>query len=456
MSLYLYNSLSKIKQQFIPIDHNQITMYVCGPTVYDYPHIGNARSIIIYDLLYRLLIYKYSLKSVKYVRNITDIDDKIINQSIMTNQPIIKLTDYFTKAFDNNMGSLNCLRPTFTPKATNHLEQIIELIQILLDKKHAYVSEGHVYFSVKTDPNYGQLIKLSSNQLITQASLVKQTKNNQEDFVLWKPCKKNELELAAFASPWGVGRPGWHIECSAMSHHYLGKTFDIHGGGVDLAFPHHTNELAQSSCAFEVDKIANYWVHNGHLTVNGQKMSKSLDNFITIEQLLASGVAGETIRCALLLTHYRKPLDFNYNILINAKKILDSFYRCFLDNESILIQQDNIQAEILTNLYDDLNTPAAITKMHHLVNKINKTTPNLAKNLLIELKELAKILGLLTHSPTEWFRGNKNQQVDLLIKERNIAKSQHNWQLADQIRAQLKQQGIILEDKKDITSWRYE
>jgi cysteinyl-tRNA synthetase len=424
-------------------------MYVCGPTVYDYPHIGNARSVVVYDLLFRLLQRVYGVESINYVRNITDVDDKINIAAKARQITINKLTQEIIEIFTQDMYSLGCLAPTVEPRATEHIEEMIFIIKKLIDKNHAYIANNHVYFSIKSDPSYGKLAGREIEEMIPGSRInIEKNKLHPGDFVLWKPQDAEDDVSSVFDSPWGKGRPGWHIECSAMSYKYLGSDFDIHGGGADLMFPHHTNEMAQSCCAFEDSKYANYWVHNGFLTVNGEKMSKSLGNFTTVRQLLDNNIRGEAIRLVLLLTHYRKPLDFNDKALSDAKKTLDGFYRIVLENPAIVPQQGQA---------DDLNTPAAITTLHEISKAYNKENDVFKKtNYAQKLKASCNLLGLLSNTPQQWF---SNEDLDInisnLINERNIAKNNKNWAVADQIRNQLKNYNIILEDKIDgTTTWR--
>jgi cysteinyl-tRNA synthetase len=428
-------------------------MYVCGPTVYDFPHIGNARSVVIYDVLYRILINQYGQDKVCYVRNITDVDDKI-NQAAKQKKITIKeLTSYITDIFHSDMSKLNCLSPTIEPKATEHINQMVVIIEKLIASNHAYMVDNHVYFSVESDPHYGLLASRNLDDMIAGARVeVNASKRHPADFVLWKPKDDEDDESSIFPSPWGPGRPGWHIECTAMSNEYLGHTFDIHGGGADLMFPHHTNEIAQSICAFKDSQFAKIWVHNGFLTVNGEKMSKSLGNFITVHQLLADGIEGETLRYLLLATHYRKPLDFNNKSLIDAKKSLDGFYRSI--EEFASTKPSIADKRIVDALLDDLNTSEAIAILHELGKELNKTKD---QELAAKFKASANLIGLLYHNAVEWFgtASSNDAEIETLIAARNQAKLDKNWELADQIRQQLKDKNIILEDKAGGTTiWR--
>ncbi|NCU53025.1 MAG: cysteine--tRNA ligase, partial [Candidatus Fonsibacter lacus] len=371
-SLKIYNTLSKAKEEFIPLNKNLIGMYVCGPTVYDDPHIGNARPLIIFDLVYRILIKKFGKNKVNYVRNITDIDDKIIQRANELKINIGELTKSITDIFLADCKYLNCLNPNHQPKATDHITAMIQMIENLLTKKFAYIKDGNVYFNVNKFKDYGKLSNKNPKELISGSRVeISELKNNPLDFVLWKPSKEKE---PSWQSPWGNGRPGWHIECSAMSEKFLGKEFDLHCGGLDLIFPHHENEIAQSICANDSSIFAKYWMHNGYVTVDGKKMSKSDGNFITINNL-KNNFNGQVVRLSILGTHYRQPLDWNLNILETNKKILDNWYNLYSPSE------DEISDEIFNILLDDLNTPKFITSIHSLYNKA-KTGDDLAKKNL--------------------------------------------------------------------------
>lgn len=447
--LYLYNSISKKKELFTPIHPNKVGMYVCGPTVYDLPHLGNALAVVIYDVLYRLLQLMYGSKNVTYVRNITDVDDKIIIAAKEKCISIQELTQSITNIFQTNMQAINCLNPTFEPKATEHLDEMIEMIQKLLNQGFAYESNNHIYFRVNKFKNYNSLSGRKTSDLIAGARVeISENKENPEDFVLWKP-ENNQDE--AFDSPFGKGRPGWHIECSAMSTKYLGNNFDIHGGGVDLIFPHHTNEIAQSCCANPGSQYAKYWVHNGFLTVSGEKMSKSLGNFITLDQLLKNNIEGEVIRYVLLASHYRKPIDWNEKALSDAKKSLDVFYRVL--EAADFNQECEVSNEFLDALCDDLNTPKCFSLMHEYASEYNKTKDSKFANLMMACGNL---LGFFMKSTKEWFHSIDIDEnyINDLISKRQEAKNNKNWSLADQIREELKKLGIILEDNASGTNWK--
>jgi len=438
MTLQLYNTLTRKKEPFAPIDEKNVRMYVCGPTVYDRPHIGNARSVVVYDVLYRLLCHLYGKEHVTYVRNITDVDDKINAAAKANNEPISALTKRTEQQFHDDMAALNVLTPTHEPHATAHIKQMIAMIEKLIANKHAYAAQGHVLFAVDSYKEYGQLSGRKLDDLIAGARIeVESYKKHPGDFVLWKPADAGDDPSSVFDSPWGKGRPGWHIECSAMSGEYLGGTFDIHGGGADLMFPHHENEIAQSRCADEQSEFAKYWVHNGFLTVNGEKMSKSLGNFITVKDLLDKGVKGEVIRYALLSTKYNEPLDWNEKLLDDAKKTLDKWYRV----KDTVTGKREIPKEFTNALCNDLNFPKAISVMHYAAPE--------------DLMAMASLFGLLEQNPKQWLQGEGAADVQSLIDARIAAKKAKNFAEADRIRKELADQGIVLEDRPDgTTDWR--
>lgn len=443
----LHNTLTRRKDVFTPLDPKHIRMYVCGPTVYDRPHLGNARSVVVYDVLYRVLCATYGKEHVTYARNITDVDDKINAAAKANNEPISALTQRVTEWFHADMAALACLPPTVEPRATAHIPQMIALIESLIAHGNAYESQGHVLFAVDSYAEYGKLSGRKLDELVAGARIeVEGYKRHPGDFVLWKPAEEGDDASSVFDSPWGAGRPGWHIECSAMSHTYLGENFDIHGGGADLMFPHHENEIAQSCCALPGSRFASMWVHNGFLTVNGEKMSKSLGNFVTVHDLLSRGVAGEVIRLAFLMTKYNEPLDWNEKLLHDAKVTLDGWYRRIQDSGS-RIQADkdislNPESRILEPLLDDLNTPKAIALMHGA--KVG------------ELQAMGNMLGLLQQSPEAWFKGSGDDSgIQAQIDARVAAKKAKDWATADRIRKELSDAGILLEDRPDgTTDWR--
>ena len=444
--MYLHNSLTRRKERFVPLDPQHIGMYVCGPTVYDLAHIGNARPIVVFDVLSRLL--RTLFPKVTYVRNITDVDDKINARAKESGEPIGAITARTTADFHADIASLGALPPDVEPRATGHIPEMIEIIEKLIASGHAYPAEGHVLFAVNTDPGYGKLSGHSHDELLAGARIdVAPYKRDSGDFVLWKP---STPDLPGWDSPWGWGRPGWHIECSAMSWRYLGESFDIHGGGSDLIFPHHENELAQSVCAFPGSHFARYWMHNGMLVVNGEKMSKSLGNFFTIREVLAKAPA-EAIRLLLLRAHYRALLDFSDTALTEAKKEIDRFYRAlerFPD-----VPGSELPASVRDALCDDLNTPLALSAMHALADAALGGDFEAARGL----RAAGAVMGLLTSTPEAWFRGgatNDAADIEAAIAERLAARKSRDFARADAIRADLTARGIVLEDGAGGTTWR--
>ena len=446
-NLKLTNSLSKKKELFRPLNQDSVTMYACGPTVYDNPHVGNARTLVVFDTLFRILKMVYG-ENVKYVRNITDVDDKIIEISKKKNISIDTITSNVTKIFHEDCKSLNCLNPTVEPKATEHINEMIEMTKSLIEKKFAYVNDGHVYFSVSSFKNYGKLSNKNLKELKSGTRIeVSNLKQDPIDFVLWKPSSEND---PGWNSPWGRGRPGWHLECSVMSEKYLGKNFDIHGGGLDLIFPHHENEIAQSCCNNSTINFANYWVHNGFVTMNKEKMSKSLGNIISIQDAVKK-YSGPVVRLALLSAHYSQPLDWNDEILNNQKKTLDKWYNLYDENsaESIL--------EVSDTILDDLNTPGFIAKIHELYNEALKGN----KKSKLLFNGACRILGLFNLNKNEWDELKKRKSeiseeiIIQRINERLNAKKNGNFKLADKIRDELFHYGIVIEDQKGKTSWKY-
>lgn len=435
MSIRLSNTLSRRVEEFAPLNPKHVRMYVCGPTVYARPHIGNARSTVVYDVLYRLL--QHDFPKVTYARNITDVDDKINAAATERKISIQQLTQEVTAQFHEDMGALNILRPTIEPKATEHIQAMIALIGKLIEGGHAYVAEGHVLFAVESDKNYGSLSRRPKDEMIAGARVeVAPYKKYPGDFVLWKPASAKDDPSSVFDSPWSKGRPGWHIECSAMASQHLGQDFDIHGGGADLMFPHHENEIAQSTCAHAGSRYARYWVHNGFLTVNSGKMSKSEGNFVTVHDLLQKGVKGEVIRYALMTTRYNEPLDWTQKLLDDAKIVMDRLYRTKGDTPSV------VNEEILDALRDNLNTPKALAVLQKLHGD--------------ELKASANFLGLLEQTPEQWFQGGDidAKWVEDAIRRRDEAKRTRDFKTSDAIRDELKAKGVVLEDGPKGTTWR--
>ena len=447
-SLKIYNTLSRKKEEFTPLNKNSIGMYVCGPTVYDEPHIGNARPLIIFDLVYRILIKNFGKNKVNYVRNITDIDDKIIQRANELKIDINELAKTVTDIFLADCKYLNCLIPNNQPKATENIKGMIQMIENLIVKKFAYIKDGNVYFNVNKFKDYGKLSNKNPKELISGSRVeISELKNNPLDFVLWKPSKDKE---PFWESLWGKGRPGWHIECSVMSEKYLGKEFDLHCGGLDLIFPHHENEIAQSICANDSSIFAKYWMHNGYLTVDGKKMSKSDGNFITINNLKNNNINGQVIRLSILGTHYRQPLDWNLKILEINKKILENWYSLYSPND------DEISNELLNILLDDLNTPKFITSIHSLYNKA-KAGDSTAKK---DLNSALKFLGLFNENQEQFNILRKKSKLDVreiekLIEQRNLARKDKDFKKADIIRLDLEKNGILIEDLNDKTHWKH-
>ena len=452
MPLQIYDTFSNEKKLFEPIDPSNVRMYVCGPTVYDFPHVGNARPVIVFDLLFRLLRRIYGIDNVTYVRNITDVDDKIINAARENNEDIKSLTERTIKFFHDDASYIGALEPTFEPKATDHINDMIDIISCLIDKDYAYVAEDNVLFSANKFSKYGQLSGKNLDDMIAGSRVeVESFKRSSSDFVLWKPSKSSE---PGWDSPWGKGRPGWHIECSAMSEKLLGKNFDIHGGGQDLIFPHHENEIAQSECANN-EKFANYWLHNGFVNVEGNKMSKSEGNFVTVNQLKQK-YQGEVIRLAMISTHYRQPLNWTENNLIECKKTLDKWYQLISEN-NFSFDNEKISSEVINALEDDLNTPKAISILHQLYKDCKSNDKNTVETFLSS----ANFLGILIHTSSEWLSWGKEKlnldekQIELLISERMSARDDGNFEKADKIRNNLEQKGILLEDNEGKTTWRF-
>ena len=446
-SLKIYNTLSRKKEEFTHLNKNSIGMYVCGPTVYDEPHIGNARPLIIFDLVYRILIKNFGKNKVNYVRNITDIDDKIIQRANELKINISELTRTVTDIFLTDCKYLNCLIPNNQPKATDNIAGMIQMIENLLAKKFAYIKDGNVYFNVNKFKDYGKLSNKNPKELISGSRVeISELKNNPLDFVLWKPSKDKE---PFWESPWGNGRPGWHIECSVMSEKYLGKEFDLHCGGLDLIFPHHENEIAQSICANDSSLFAKYWMHNGYVTVDGKKMSKSDGNFITINNL-KNNFNGQVVRLSILGTHYRQPLDWNLKILDTNKKILENWYSFYSPNE------DEISNELFNILLDDLNSPKFITSIHSLYNKAKTGDPTAKK----DLNSALKFLGLFNENQEQFNILRKKSKLDVseikkLVEQRNLARKDKDFKKADIIRLDLEKNGILIEDLNDKTHWKH-
>jgi cysteinyl-tRNA synthetase len=458
MELKLYDTLTREKRVFRPIDPANVRMYVCGPTVYDFAHIGNARPFILFDVLFRLLRHLYGAEHVRYVRNITDVDDKINARAaqeypdLPLNDAIRMVTEKTEKQFHEDMDAVGCLRPTVEPRATEHIAEMRTLIERLVAADHAYVAEDHVLFSVSSMPDYGRLSKRSLDEMEAGARVeVAPYKRSPMDFVLWKPSKPGE---PSWPSPSGIaapGRPGWHIECSAMSWKHLGETFDIHAGGIDLVFPHHENEIAQSRCSFHTPVMANYWMHNGFLQVEGEKMSKSLGNFFTIRDLLAEW-PGEVLRFQMLLTHYRQPIDWTRAASEQAAVALDAFKHASGTANS---GDGTISSSFLEALSDDLNTPQAIAELHRLASEARAGNYQSACNLRAACEFLG--IGLRSIGLQEILKrqrgGIDEIAVKTLIDERAAARMRKDWKESDRIRDELAARGVVLKDSKDGTTW---
>lgn len=431
----LHDTMAREKRVFTPANPERVTMYVCGPTVYNRAHIGNARPAVVFDVLARLLRHVYGADSLVYARNVTDVDDKIIASAASEAVDPSVITRRFEQYYLDDMGALGVVPPTLAPRATENIGEMIAMIARLVETGHAYAADGHVLFHVPSDPDYGALGRRDREAMIAGARVeVASYKKDPADFVLWKP---SEPEVIGWESPWGRGRPGWHIECSAMIGRHLGETIDIHAGGLDLIFPHHENEVAQSRCAHGGAPLARYWVHNGFLSMaDGEKMSKSLGNVVTVGELLAEGHKGETLRLALLSAHYRQPLEWSPQLIAQSRATLDRLYRVVGEAEGAMIEQGVVDA-----LADDLNTPLALSRLA-------------AIDEPAVLKASAAVLGLLEGSASAWFRGEGDARIDALVEARAEAKKARNFAEADRIRADLAAEGILLEDSPTGTTWR--
>ncbi|MDX1421890.1 MAG: cysteine--tRNA ligase [Kiloniellales bacterium] len=456
MPIQLTNTLTKRKEPFKPLDPENVRLYVCGPTVYDFAHIGNARPVVVFDVLYRLLRHVYGADHVTYARNITDVDDKIIKAARENGEPIDALTARTVQAFHDDMAALGALPPDVEPRATQTIPEMVALIARLIERGHAYEADGHVLFHVPSDPHYGCLSHRDREEMIAGARVeVAPYKKDPADFVLWKP---SDGDQPGWDSPWGRGRPGWHIECSAMSAKHLGETFDIHGGGQDLIFPHHENEIAQSTCGTD-GKFARLWMHNGYVIVGGEKMSKSLGNFLTVRQLLDEGLRGEAIRLALLSGHYRQPLDVTREKIAEAKAQLDRLYGALRAAPQTDPASEPDEA-LLAALEDDLNTPQALAVLHATASELNKVKSE-AEQMALASTLLAggALLGLLQREPEAWFKGAASDglydgEVEARIAARAAARQAKDFAEADRIRDELAAEGILLEDGPEGTIWK--
>ena len=456
MTIKLHDTRRGKKVTFEPLQEGTVTMYLCGPTVYNYAHIGNARPAVVFDLLARVLRRRYTLK---FARNFTDVDDKINAASIETGKPINEITETFKRVYNEDMTALGVLPPDVEPSATEHIDEMIAMIETLIEKGHAYEADGHVLFDVETDPEYGSLSKRDLREMIAGARVeVAPYKKAPQDFVLWKP---STPELPGWDSPWGRGRPGWHIECSAMAERHLGTTIDIHAGGTDLIFPHHENEMAQSRCAHDGQEFARYWLHNGFLSIDHEKMSKSLGNVLLVHDLIKT-IPGEAMRLALLSAHYRQPLDWSEETIEHATKMLDRLYGAIRGITVSVAQREAAAppAALVAALEDDLNTPRAMAEFFGLARALNRAS-DLAERERLAAAMLASgdLMGLLQSDPEDWFAGTVDgeltaDEIEAIIEKRRVAKLDKDYAAADAYRDQLAEAGIRIEDGSDGTTWR--
>ena len=451
--IVLHNTLTRTKDALTPHDSGNIRMYVCGPTVYSAPHIGNARSCVVYDVLFRLLRHVYGAQAVCYVRNITDVDDKINEAARQSGRSIQQITQEITALFHADMQQLLCLSPTYEPRVTQHIPQIIEIVEKLIAHGHAYVAQGHVLFAVDSYPHYGALSGRKLEQLVAGSRVeVADYKHHPGDFVLWKPASAGDDDSSVFDSPWGQGRPGWHIECSAMSHAYLGENFDIHGGGADLMFPHHENEVAQSCCAHPGSQYATMWVHNGFLTVEGEKMSKSLGNILTVQQLLQQGMHGAVIRFALLSTHYRKPLDWSAALVEESARSLQQFAEVLAQHDAASSAQpdDAYMQPFFSALCDDMNISVARAIMF-----------DAAKNHPPSLRAMCDFLGFdavvlsAIQQSKHVARSITEAEIIAFLQQRSTARANKDWAESDRLRDVLHDAGVQIKDGVDGTRWEW-
>lgn len=456
MSLSIYNTLTGKKEAFQPMDPNRVTLYVCGPTVYNFLHIGNGRSAVIFDTLVRVLRHHYD--KVVFARNITDVDDKINQAASDEGISIRALTDRYIQAYHDDIDGLNVALPDIEPRATDHIEQMITSIEQMISAGHAYVAQGHVLFHVPSFKDYGKLSKRNTDDMLAGARVeVASYKKDPMDFVLWKPSSDDQ---PGWQSPWGKGRPGWHIECTAMIQAHLGNTIDIHGGGRDLTFPHHENELAQGTCCHDDEDYVRYWMHNGMLTVDGEKMSKSLGNFLTIRDALQQ-FHGEHLRLMMLSSQYRSSLDWTESLIKQSKQTLDRFYNALGEAQSLTPQaHPDSLAGVMNALNDDLNTPLAIAAMHELAGQMFKAQSDIEKQQLKwALLEAGKLLGILQEAPATWFTAASDgeispEEIEQLIEQRSAAKKAKDFAKADAVRQQLDDAGVEIQDTREGVRWR--
>jgi len=456
MTLHLHDTRRGRKVPFEPLHDDKVTMYLCGPTVYNFAHIGNARPAVVFDLLARVLRRRYQLT---FARNITDVDDKINAAAMEADKPIGEITETFIRAYNDDMAVLGVLRPDIEPRATQHIEDMIRMISALMAKGHAYEADGHVLFDVTSHASYGELSKRNLREMIAGSRVeVAPYKRSAHDFVLWKP---STPELPGWDSPWGRGRPGWHIECSAMAEKHLGNTIDIHAGGQDLIFPHHENELAQSRCAHDGGDFARYWLHNGFLSMHHEKMSKSLGNVVLVHDLIQK-IPGEVIRLALMNAHYRQPLDWSEETIGSARRMLDRLYGAVrgIDVSDAARASAVAPDTLVSALEDDLNTPKAMAEFFALARKLNKTSETVDREQLAATMYAAgNLMGLLQNNPDDWFAGDvegelSGSEIEALLDKRRAARDMRDFKAADTIRDRLADAGIRIEDGPDGTTWR--
>jgi cysteinyl-tRNA synthetase len=457
MTLHLHDTLRRKKVEFQPLKPGHVTMYLCGPTVYNYAHIGNARPAVVFDVLARLLRRSFELK---FARNFTDVDDRINAASVETGKPINEITARYIKAYNDDMDALGVQPPDVQPRATEHIEEMVNMIATLVDKGFAYEADGHVLFDVSSFDDYGKLSKRDLREMLAGARVeVAPYKKAAQDFVLWKP---STPELPGWDSPWGRGRPGWHIECSAMSEKHLGRTIDIHAGGQDLVFPHHENELAQSACAHDGEVFARYWLHNGFLGIDSTKMSKSLGNVMLVHDMIKS-IPGEVIRLALLSAHYRQPLDWTDDVLASSRKMLDRIYGSLrgIDVPDKTRENAAPDADVLAALEDDLNTPKALSEIFNLARQLNKTEDEHERiERAAVLRASSELLGVAQGDVEAWFSGGggggelSEEDIEALIDKRNKARAEKDFATADAVRDELAAAGITIEDGASSTRWR--
>ena len=446
IDIFLTNNLTNKKEKFIPQNEDNVRMYVCGPTVYDDPHIGNARPLVVFDILFKIFKKKYS--NVTYVRNITDIDDKIIKSSKDNNISITDLTKKISQSFSEDCDYLNCDTPNHQPKATEHIPEMIEMISILIKKGYAYENNKHIYFEVKKFKDYGKLSNKNLDELIAGSRVeISKNKKNSEDFVLWKPSENDE---PFWDSPWGKGRPGWHLECSAMSKKFLGNEFDVHGGGIDLIFPHHENEIAQSRCANDTKVFANYWLHNAFITISNEKMAKSQGNILKIKDF-RNKMSGQVLRLALITAHYKQPLDWNNKLLEDCHNTIDKWYSVYFESK------EDLDYETIKPLYDDINTPGYIGNLHKLYDQARRGNDQDKK----KFNSACNFIGLLNETKEEWLKYKQEKatisqdEINNKIELRNKARINKDYKEADKIRDYLFDKGVLIEDKDGKTIWKF-